>query len=231
VNAPDRHERWSEDLAPYLLGALEPGEAAELERHLQGCELCRAERRWLEPAVRSLPGTVQRREPPPTLRESLMAEVRAEARRAAAAERAESRRSRLPAWLQGGGTRLAAGLAAAVLLVAGAAGYEIGKGGSGNGGETVPPGVTASMAREGKGATLLLGNLRQLPEGRVLEAWVRRAGKVEPVPALFVPDSSGRASTRIADMAGVDTVMVTVEPKGGSLAPTSPPIVTLPVPQ
>ena len=32
------HERRSEDVAAFVLGALEPGEAAELERHLEGCE-------------------------------------------------------------------------------------------------------------------------------------------------------------------------------------------------
>ena len=55
------HERWSDDVAAYLLGALEPGEAAELERHLAGCERCRAELRWLRPAVELLPETVERR--------------------------------------------------------------------------------------------------------------------------------------------------------------------------
>ena len=39
------HERWRDELAAYLLGALEPGEAAELERHLAGCAECRAELR------------------------------------------------------------------------------------------------------------------------------------------------------------------------------------------
>ncbi len=42
MNATD-HNRWKEDLAAYMLGALEPDEAAELERHLEGCERCRAE--------------------------------------------------------------------------------------------------------------------------------------------------------------------------------------------
>ncbi len=45
------HERWSEDVAAYMLGALEPAEAAGLERHLEGCERCQAEIRWLTPAV------------------------------------------------------------------------------------------------------------------------------------------------------------------------------------
>ena len=45
--------------------------------------------------------------------------------------------------------------------------------------------------------------------------------------ALFVPDHEGRAQTAIGDMGGVDLVMVTTEPQGGSRSPTSSPIVTV----
>ena len=38
-----------------MLGALEPEEAAELERHAESCERCRSEMRWLTPAVEALP--------------------------------------------------------------------------------------------------------------------------------------------------------------------------------
>jgi anti-sigma-K factor RskA len=216
------HSRWSEELAAYALGALEPGEAAAFERHLEGCERCRAELRWLEPAVRSLPEAVERREPPPRLRESLMAEVRADARAA---------KKPRPRW----SWRPAVAFAAVVLAVAAVAGYEVGKGGGGEeGGSTVVShshGITAKMVREGDGGSLHLSHVHQLPPGKVLEAWVRREGKIEAVPALFVPNREGRAETTIADMSGVDTVMVTREPQGGSKEPTSPPIVTMSVPQ
>jgi hypothetical protein len=65
----------------------------------------------------------------------------------------------------------------------------------------------------------------------VLEAWVRRDGEVEAVPALFVPDGEGEASTRLGDLRGVDRVMVTAEPPGGSKAPTSAPIASVAIPQ
>jgi anti-sigma-K factor RskA len=221
MNGSD-HIRWSEDLAAYVLGALEPGEAAEFERHLEGCERCRAEMRWFEPAVQKLPESVERQEPPRSLRESLMAEVRADVRPA--------KRPR-PRW----SWRPAMAFAAIVLAVAAVAGYEIGKGGGGEeGASTVVSrshGITVKMVREGDGGTLRLVGVHQLPPKKVLEAWVRREGKVEAVPALFVPDRKGRASTQIEDMNGVDTVMVTEEPQGGSEEPTSPPVVTMSVPQ
>ena len=77
------HERRRDELAAYLLGALEPGEAAELERHLAGCEECRTELEWLRPAVQLLPESVQRVEAPPQLRGRLMEQVRSEAESAA----------------------------------------------------------------------------------------------------------------------------------------------------
>ncbi len=254
------HERWSEDVAAYMLGALEPEEMAALERHAEGCEACRREIRWFGPAVRALPESVERVEPPPQLRARLMAEVEAEAGAGAAAvgqgadatERAAGAHTsgsgpfaRAGAWLRDLGSgpmglRPVVGFAAAVLVVAAVAGYAIGGGigdGSDGSGATSTivagkaPGVTARMVDQGDGGELHLANVRQLPDDRVLQAWVQRDGEVEAVEALFVPDSDGKASTELPDMKGVEAVMVTAEPKGGSQAPTSSPIVTIPVPQ
>jgi anti-sigma factor RsiW len=233
------HDRFNEDIPAYLLGALEPGEAAALEQHVEGCERCRSELRWLSASVRTLPESVRRREPPRELRRRLIEEVRADAR--AAAPAADGARGR-PGWLRrlGSGSlgwQPLAGLAVVLAAVA-VVGYEIGSNGSSGGdGSTSTivagraPGVTAKMVSEGAGGTLQLANVKQLPEGRVLQAWVSRDGEVEAVPALFVPDREGNASTTIADMDGVDTVMVTSEPRGGSGAPTSAPLVTMDVPQ
>jgi anti-sigma-K factor RskA len=241
------HERCSEDVAAYLLGALEPDAAAALERHAEDCERCREEIRWLRPALDVLPEGVERLQPPPRLRARLLAEVEADGR-AAAGVRGDDRAARpgltgrARAWLRSLGAgpmglRPVAGVAVAVLVVAAVAGYAIGGGiGDGSdGGEastvvtSEPSGVTAQMISEGDSGTLRLDNVHQLPDDRVLEAWVRRDGEVEAVPALFVPDREGRASTELPDMNGVKVVMVTAEPKGGSDEPTSPAIVTIPV--
>jgi anti-sigma-K factor RskA len=236
------HERWSENVAAYMLGALEPGEAAVLERHVEDCERCQAEMRWLTPAVQALPEGVALVEPAPALRARLMAEVEAEAGESGAERAAEGGLwRRAAAWLRGLGSgpmglRPVAGVAVAVLVVAAVAGFAIGGGiGFDQGGETSTllygkaPGVTAKMVSEGDSGTLHLANVKQLPSDRVLEAWVQRDGEVEPVEALFVPDREGRASTELPDMDGVEVVMVTAEPKGGSRSPTSAPIVTIPV--
>lgn len=222
MNAPD-HNRWREDLAAYLLGALDADEATAMERHLEGCEQCREEMRWLEPALQALPEAVERQEPPRRLREGLMSEVRADAREAKARRAPRSRR-----WL----LKPAAGFAVVALLVAGVVGYEVGSGGSddGGGGSTLERqvgSIDVKMVQEGNSGTLQLANVEPVQPGKVLEAWVNREGKIEPVAALFVPDRNGRAETRIADMGGVKEVMVTEEPSGGSETPTAAPIVAV----
>ena len=240
------HDRWSDDLAAYLLGALEPGEVAEFERHAEGCEHCRTEMVWLTPAVQGLPEAVERVEPPPELRSRVMAEVRSDARRSGAvtASSEDGLRHRAAAWLRDLGSgpmglRPVVGFATAVLVVAAVAGFALG-GGIGSSGSATsvstvaaghPPGITAKVIREGDRGTLRLADVKDLPENRILEAWVRRDGEVDAVPELFVPDRKGSASTTIGDMRNVDLVMVTTEPAGGSAAPTSSPIVSVPIPQ
>lgn len=226
------HESRRDELAAYLLGALEPGGAAELERHVAGCEECREALEWLRPAAQVLPEAVEQVEPPRELRARLLAEI------GAGAERTPARQGRGPtiAWLRGPSLRPVVAAAVVLVAVAGIAGYAIRTDGSGAGDETTvaagrAPGVTAKMVRLGETGTLRLANVRKLPPGKVLEAWVRRGNKVEPADTLFVPNRDGTATAVIDRMGGVNTVMVTAEPRGGSDHPTSPPIVAVALPQ
>jgi anti-sigma-K factor RskA len=221
------HTRWKDDVAAYALGVLEPGEALELERHLDDCAECRAELRWLGPAVDLLPSSVERVEPPLELRAKILDQARSEPGPAAqGAERSSSARG---GWLSG--RRLVAAVGAVALLLAAAGGYAI-RGGDSTGGATTTvaagkaPAVTVKMVMEGDSATLRLANVGEMSQDRVLEAWVQREGEVERSGGLFVPDRAGRATTMIPDIHGVEAVMVTSEPQGGSAKPTSPPLVT-----
>jgi anti-sigma-K factor RskA len=226
------HDRRHDELAAYLLGALEPGEAATVERHLAACEECREELGRLRPAVQLLPESVERVEPPPQLRQRLMEQVRSEAGNGRA-----SRSVHRLTWRRGAGLgpRQLAGLTAAALVVAVLGGYAISGGGSGDGGVTTvaaghSPGVTAQVVRDGESGTLRLANLRRLPPDEVLQAWVRRGTRVVSAKALFAPNPDGTATATIDDMNGVNAVMVTAEPRGGSVQPTSAPIVSVPIP-
>lgn len=223
------HTRWKDDAAAYALGALRPDEAAELERHLEGCTECRAELRWLQPAVDLLPEKVERVEVPAALRARIVEQVREEAAGAGTDSPRRmpvSRGRRLRGWRP----VAAAGLVA--LILAGAAGYTIRGGDSAGGGATTvavgeAPAVTAKLVMEADSATLKLANVGAMRGDRVLEAWVQRDGDVEPAGGLFVPDRAGRATAMIPDMRGVEAVMVTAEPRGGSQAPTSVPMVKI----
>ncbi len=223
------HDRRSDEIAAYLLGALEPGEAAEMERHLAGCDECRTELEWLRPAVQLLPESVERVEAPQELRGRLMEQVRSEAESAPAPQHARR-------WSIGGWSlRPVAGLAALVLLAAVGA-YAISSGDSGGANTTTvvaghSPGVIAKVVSDGGSGTLHLTNLHQLPSNKVLQAWVEKEGRVVSAKTLFVPNQDGTASATIDDMEGVKTVMVTAEPRGGSVQPTSAPIVAVPIPQ
>jgi hypothetical protein len=162
----------------------------------------------------------------------VMAEVREDVKRTA------PKRERRPLFSGFGGWRPVAALATVALLIAAVGGYAIRDGESNSGPETTTVATTgkasavgATMVMTGDSGTLKLKNVRNMPPDRVLEAWVQRDGTVEPVPALFVPDRKGRASTTIPDTRGVEVVMVTAEPRGGSDSPTSAAMVTLEIPE
>lgn len=241
------HDSRLEEAAAFALGALDPERIEDFKEHLEGCRRCQEELRRLAPAVRALPEAVEPHSPPPALKERLMAEVRADAEaEGTAPARTEGPPGRgapgggFANWLDG--LRIGnlswkplAGLALAILVVAGGIGYAVGNGGGGGNTHTWElkaeenAGIAATVVREGQKGEIRLTGVEQLPKGKVLEAWVEREGKVEPVPALFAPDKAGNASTTIEDLNDVSVVMVTREPAGGTKKPTAKPLVTVPL--
>jgi anti-sigma factor RsiW len=243
---PGEHDHRLEEAAAFAIGALDPDRKEDFKAHLDSCKRCQDELRWLAPAVLALPETVEPQTPPPGLKVRLMAEVRAdveaETKRAKVEERRERAASRqtFGEWLRGlhlGGLtyKPLAGLAVVILIVAGGIGYAVGTGGGSGGGahttriEPGANGIEASVVREGDRGELHLAGVKDLPEGKVLEAWVQRGNAVEPVPALFTPDHAGNASTTIENMKNVSAVLVTREPAGGTKVPTTEPIVKVPL--
>jgi anti-sigma-K factor RskA len=240
----NEHDLRLEEVAAYAIGGLDSDKVADLEQHLADCKRCQEELRWLSPAVQALPEAVERQAPPPELKVRLMAEVRADAtaeeRRARTEQRRERAESRtgIGEWLRGlhvGGLtwKPLAGMALAILVIAGGIGYAVGNGGGSGGSHTweVEPasnGIAAKVVTEEDRGELHLTGVEPLPKGRILEAWVERDGIVEAVPALFAPDQAGRASTTIENMKNVTAVMVTREPEGGSKKPTTEPFVVVP---
>jgi anti-sigma-K factor RskA len=216
------HRPWEEDLAAYALGALDDDEVSEVETHLDECERCRADLRWLRPAVGLLPESVVQVDPPPSLHRRLMGIVRKEARREA---RRAARVERRPGW-RGWALRPATALAATAIVVAGIAGYAL-RGGDGESEDTVrveARGAVAVLERDGDSGTLRVSDMPALEGEDVYQVWIRRGADVQPSSA-FRPDRRGAATTTIpAGLDGADTVMVTREPRAGREAPSSAPI-------
>ncbi len=98
-------------------------------------------------------------------------------------------------------------------------------------GEPTPPRGNVFVNSK-SGVLLVAANMPQLTGGKTYQLWVIPKGG-KPVPAgVFQSDASGTAVYLMAgavDMRSTGAVAVTVEPDGGSLQPTSTPIIVAPL--
>lgn len=232
------HMPWEDDRAAYLLGALDAAEVAAFEDHLAGCDRCRAELRWLAPALDVLPASVEQLEAPEGLRDRILGGIEADtvhspdlgarAKRRPAGGSLWSR-LRLPA-------PALAGIAAVLALAVGvAAGYALRGDDSGSSPTvaTVPleptaPAVRAvgDVVRHDDTWTLDVSHIPNLRPGDVYQVWMRKGDQLQP-SILFVPSRDGTARIVLpAETGGADEMLVTREPAGGSQEPTSAPLVS-----
>jgi hypothetical protein len=223
-----------DDLAAYALDALDAREAALLEHHLAECPVCEERLQWLMPAIDVLPVTVAQQDPPPALRDRLMAVVEAEAEAEGAAARAPAprRRFRMPLFGELSLRPALAGLGVAVIIAAGVAGWAV-RDGSGTGTDTrtyaAKPLSGKSLASgtlevNGDEGSLAVRNLPPTHKGEVYQAWVQDpsgpgGGAIHP-SSVFVVSQDGTGTVAIpSGLSHAARVMVTREPKGGSEVP------------
>ena len=218
---PDR-----DDLVAFALDALEPGDQREIEAHTLSCARCTRELEALVPAVALLGESVEQLEPPPELRERVLAEVRADVARSGAERETTARRPRRRGW-RGLFARPAIGVGLAIVIAA-IGGYVI----AGNDGSGGPEGSTVPVvAQQGIGGTLAVGEnssmldlhgLGPLTGRQVYQVWVAKGQSLRP-SSNFIPDPSGRAMTAVDGHLTTGTrVMVTREPHPGQTTPTPP---------
>ena len=88
------------------------------------------------------------------------------------------------------------------------------------------PAARASLTVADDRATLKVRDFPAPPSGRVYQVWLKRPGRPpDPTTALFRV-SGGNATVDVpGSMKGVDQVLVTAEPDGGSRAPTRDPVI------
>jgi anti-sigma-K factor RskA len=239
------HDRWADAVGAYALGALPEDERAGFEVHAEACADCRAELDELRMATEALPASAVPMRPPAALKARIMAEVEREAALLAAAgpqadrpplrEPSERRsRSRWRGWFQLP-TGAVAALACAALLIGLGAGALL-FGSSSDGAHTVQfsmdraqaPTAVAELDVSNDNAVLVARGLPAPSKGRVYQVWLKRPGHApEPTAALFSPRKDGSATASVpGSLKGVEAVMVSAEPPGGSPAPTSAPILT-----
>jgi anti-sigma-K factor RskA len=164
----------------------------------------------LAPVLDALPASAPAYPVPRALRRRVLRAVRQEPK--------SSRRTALaPRWL----AVPAALAAAAVVLV----------GGGHSRARVIPASVGHAELRATSGhGELIAEHLAALPANQIYELWLQ-SGEQAPVPStLFAATSQGRADLGVpGDLHGVSRVLVTVEPRGGSLVPTTRPVIQVPL--
>ena len=244
----DEHREWEGSVASYVLGALPAVERDGFERHLEGCEHCRQDVDRLGGTVDALALSPEPVDPPPELRNRLLATVRREAELLAAAgadaDRPEESAPRAGAswWRRAIPTPVVAAALTCVLALGVLAGVLL----QGSDDTTTPgtpeqavqvvqadvrsesfPRARAALAMTGDRGELRVTGFGNPGPGRVWQVWRQEAGgAVEGTDALFTVDRTGRADVGVPGrMEGVEAVMVTSEPLGGSAAPSSAPVI------
>ncbi|MGN6869708.1 MAG: anti-sigma factor domain-containing protein [Solirubrobacteraceae bacterium] len=208
-----------ENAAAYVLGALQPAEAEAFREHIAECAACRDEVAAFEQITEAMPANTGHSEVPRDLRRRVMREVRATPKTAPARPARTVRApTRFPlAW----GGALAAGAVAVIVAI-----VLVSSGSSGT--RTIQASVgAAELHIAGGRADLVVHRLPALPAGRIYEMWVQR-GNAAPTPTgtLFSTRANGSANVGVpGSLNGVSRVMVTQEPAGGTLAPTSAPVI------
>jgi anti-sigma factor RsiW len=223
------HDR--DDAAVWVLGAMEPAEAAAYQRHLDSCPTCREEVAAFQAVTEVLPMAAPQYTVPEDLRRRVLRGIGAEVRGRRRGPQRRRGRAALAIRLPKKAPALALGaalLVAAVILATGV-----------TGGASSPrvlqarvlhsPG-TAQVQITGGRAELIIRHLPPPPAGDIYEVWLARAnGSPRPTTALFSVNASGTADVGVpGELRNVSHILVTEEPAGGSVVPTHRPVIIAP---
>jgi anti-sigma-K factor RskA len=221
-------EHVDELIAGQALYALSPDDEERVALHVAECDRCRRQLREAEALAASLAYTVPAAAPPPDLRGRVLAAVEpvveAAAARPVEARPQPARPSR--SWWPRIAAVAVPALAAAVVGLAiwnvslhsdlDGLHSQLYHGQAGN-----LRGVGNVIVKQDGNATLY-ASIRPAPAGKTYEAWVIR-GKVALPAGLF--EGGGTVNLKLTRNARPgDVIAVTIEPAGGTKAPTTPPI-------
>jgi hypothetical protein len=97
--------------------------------------------------------------------------------------------------------------------------------------QTEPRGADVRLEIGDQGATLVARDMPAPPSGRIYQVWIKRPGR-DPQPTSVLWSVRGDGSADVAvpgSLDGVEAVLVTDEPPGGSDAPTRMPVISAPL--
>jgi len=235
------HDALRDLIAPVALGAAEPHEVARVEAHAAECAVCREELGSLRAGADVLGVAVPQMDPPPDLKASLMATVRAEApARAIAAgvgaDPAATRSRPAPrrrSWFAGllrPWPAVAAIASVAALLLGWNIALQTGSDDPSRpvstlavSGTADAPGVTGRVlyVPDEDTAVVSLSRLPQLEEGDAYQLWVIRDGQATSA-GLFEQTGPAEARTVATGLAGADALAVTAQPRTSRTTPKGP---------
>ncbi len=216
------------DVAAYALGALDPAEVEQFRTHLESCAACRDDLAGFRQVVDVLPMAPPQHPVPRRLRRRVLTAVRNDARRLQQGERPH-RRLPIAQRLPRPALALAALLAVAAIIVGG---IELGSRSGSPPTRVFQAKVTgergsAKVKVTGGHAQLIVRDFSPPPPGKIYEVWLSRTGhNPTPTGVLFSVTASGDSDVDVPESVhGVDALLVTPEPAGGSSAPTHAPVI------
>jgi anti-sigma-K factor RskA len=223
-------EHVDELIAGQALYALPPADEERVALHVAECDRCRRQLREAEALAASLAYAVPAADPPPDLRDRVLAAVEpvveAAPVRPAAPARTLPRRPRTWTWWPRVAAVAVPALAAAVVGLAiwnvslqddlSGLHSQLFHGRAGN-----LRGVGNVVVKSDGNATLY-ASIKRAPAGKTYEAWVIR-GKVALPAGIFA--GGGTVNLKLTrDAHPGDVIAVTIEPAGGTRTPTGKPI-------
>ncbi|MBV8602083.1 MAG: anti-sigma factor [Candidatus Eremiobacteraeota bacterium] len=217
------HDELLDLVAVYALGALGAEEARIASMHLAVCTECRAEYDALRPAADAVAYAADDRldlVDCPRIKREIMRAIRPPQRSAifVASTVAALAAALVFAFIAVSAERKAAETdrTIAALVGPGARQYDVSAG---------------EIVKSGDHIYLVMAKLAPLPAGRVYQAWTLAPGAKTMAPNVtFSPNSQGFVLVTLTEAAqNVGVVAVSVEPSGGSQAPTTKPLFVRPL--
>jgi anti-sigma-K factor RskA len=209
-------------VAPYALDALDETDERSFEEHLALCERCRAELAGLREAAAILAYAAPATQPPPELKERILAQARSERPNVIPMRRRRD-------WARPLGIAAAAAAAVAIGLGVWGATRSTGQDAfaqvlSRPGARVIGMGGSGAVAVAPDGRAALALRVSRAPAGKTYEAWVIHANAAHPA-GLF-RGGNGVSVVGLSRVPKGSVIAVTVERAGGAPQPTQKPFLT-----